>query len=202
MYLIHEKLHSHRSKTFKQIQMLLRRLKNTVSRSDSRSSPPTPLSTGAAPSPPLYHRYYQDCNAVSTSGNLPITLHKYWEYRNSRSQRDLEQQQQQQQLATSSGGYDPSSLVYVKQEWIPPSDDFSKDWNWITRGARLRACVRCASLHRVCDRKFLKKWRFTVGCFGKREICRLFAWCTKGFIKKFAILGFSIRFSFVHTFTS
>ncbi|XP_050458051.1 fork head domain-containing protein crocodile-like [Cataglyphis hispanica] len=42
-----------------------------------RSSPPTPLSTGAAPSPPLYHRYYQDCNAVNTSGNLPITLHKY-----------------------------------------------------------------------------------------------------------------------------
>ncbi|XP_015517115.1 forkhead box C1-B [Neodiprion pinetum] len=42
-----------------------------------RSSPPTPLSSGAAPSPPLYHRYYQDCNAVSTSGNLPITLHKY-----------------------------------------------------------------------------------------------------------------------------
>ncbi|XP_043287014.1 fork head domain-containing protein crocodile [Venturia canescens] len=42
-----------------------------------RSSPPTPLSSGAAPSPPLYHRYYQDCNAVNTSGNLPITLHKY-----------------------------------------------------------------------------------------------------------------------------
>ncbi|XP_011703563.1 PREDICTED: fork head domain-containing protein crocodile [Wasmannia auropunctata] len=42
-----------------------------------RSSPPTPLSTGAAPSPPLYHRYYQDCNAVNTSGNLPITLQKY-----------------------------------------------------------------------------------------------------------------------------
>ncbi|KAJ8687523.1 hypothetical protein QAD02_023317 [Eretmocerus hayati] len=44
-----------------------------------RSSPPTSsLSSGAAPSPPLYHhRYYQDCNAVSTSGNLPITLHKY-----------------------------------------------------------------------------------------------------------------------------
>ncbi|XP_063986270.1 fork head domain-containing protein crocodile [Diachasmimorpha longicaudata] len=42
-----------------------------------RSSPPTPLSSGAAPSPPLYHRYYQDCNAISTSGNLPITLHKY-----------------------------------------------------------------------------------------------------------------------------
>ncbi|KAG8041618.1 hypothetical protein G9C98_002911 [Cotesia typhae] len=44
-----------------------------------RSSPPTPLSSSAAPSPPLYHshRYYQDCNAVNTSGNLPITLHKY-----------------------------------------------------------------------------------------------------------------------------
>ncbi|KAK0181010.1 hypothetical protein PV327_003332 [Microctonus hyperodae] len=42
-----------------------------------RSSPPTPLSSGAAPSPPLYHRYYQDCNAVNSSGNLPITLHKY-----------------------------------------------------------------------------------------------------------------------------
>ncbi|XP_008212269.1 fork head domain-containing protein crocodile [Nasonia vitripennis] len=42
-----------------------------------RSSPPTPISAGAAPSPPLFHRYYQDCNAVNTSGNLPITLHKY-----------------------------------------------------------------------------------------------------------------------------
>ncbi|XP_071871677.1 forkhead box protein crocodile [Bombus fervidus] len=42
-----------------------------------RSSPPTPLSSSAAPSPPLYHRYYQDCNTVNTSGNLPITLHKY-----------------------------------------------------------------------------------------------------------------------------
>lgn len=42
-----------------------------------RSSPPTSLSSGAAPSPPLYHRYYQDCNAVNASGNLPITLHKY-----------------------------------------------------------------------------------------------------------------------------
>ncbi|XP_014207438.1 forkhead box protein C2-B-like [Copidosoma floridanum] len=44
-----------------------------------RSSPPTSLSSGAASSPPLYHphRYYQDCNAIQTSGNLPITLHKY-----------------------------------------------------------------------------------------------------------------------------
>lgn len=86
-----------------------------------RSSPSTPLSTGAAPSPPLYHRYYQDCNAVNSSGNLPITLQKYWEYRNSRPhQRGLEEHQNE---------YDPG-LVYVKQEWIPMTEELAKDWNW------------------------------------------------------------------------
>lgn len=109
-----------------------------------RSSPPTPLSSGAASSPPLYHhphRYYQDCNAIQTSGNLPITLHKYWEYRNSRCHdRDLESTTtttlitSQHQIGSVSGSivnnpYDDPSIVYVKQEWIPNNDDFSKDWN-------------------------------------------------------------------------
>lgn len=37
----------------------------------------SPSSSNVAPSPPLYHRYYPECNAVSAGGNLPITLHKY-----------------------------------------------------------------------------------------------------------------------------